>query len=183
MADVGFCVIAEHMRADDALELRIEMGKEVRMAEQHPIEKQNIIDFHAAEHDEEAREKLCKAEFVSQPIPYAEERRAEEQQHRDRFDRSADDARAAEPMLLIGDRGEVFLRRGAEKALILNKAHRAVQNEKIRKHDDADCDDGDFHLRRPRIYITTDIFPLPFPVRAIRDNPRRSHRRRPSDRG
>lgn len=31
MADMGFCVITEHMRADDALEFRIEMGKEVRM--------------------------------------------------------------------------------------------------------------------------------------------------------
>lgn len=52
MADMGFCVIAEHMRAGNALEFRIEMGKEARMAEQHSIEKQNIIDFHAAEHDE-----------------------------------------------------------------------------------------------------------------------------------
>lgn len=117
MADMGFCVIAEHMRADDALEFRIEMGKEARMAEQHPIEKQNIIDFHTVEYDEKAREKLCKAEFISQPIPYAEERRAEEQQRRDRFNRPTDDARAAEPLLLIGDRGEVFLRRGAEKRL------------------------------------------------------------------
>ena len=76
MADMGFCVIAEHMRADDALEFRIEMGKEVRMAEQHPIEKQNIIDFHAVENDEKAHEKLREAEFISNPIPYAEERRA-----------------------------------------------------------------------------------------------------------
>ena len=162
MADMGFCVIAEHMRADDALEFRIEMGKEVRMAEQHPIEKQNIIDFHAVEHDEEAHEELRESEFISKPVPYAEERRAEEQQHRNRFDRPSDDARTAEPLLLIGDRGKVFLRRGAEKALILNKAHRAVQNEEIRKHDDADCDDGDFHLRRPLNSHHDRYFPASF---------------------
>ena len=162
MADMGFCVIAEHMRAGNALEFRIEMGKEARMAEQYPIEKQNIIDFHAAEHDEEAHEELREAEFISNPVPYAEERRAEEQQHRDRFDRPADDARAAEPLLLIGDRGEVFLRRGAEKALILNKAHRAVQNEKIRKHDDVDCDDRDFHSRRPPNLHHDRYFPASF---------------------
>lgn len=44
--------------------------------------------------------------------------------------------RAAEPLLLIVYRVEILLRRGREKALVLNESDTGVQDEKIRRHYD-----------------------------------------------
>ena len=43
----------------------------------------------------------------------------------------AEHVRAAEALLPVGDGGQILLRGGGEKALILNEADRAVEQEKI----------------------------------------------------
>ncbi len=44
--------------------------------------------------------------------------------------------RAAEPLLLIGYRVKILLRRGGEEALALYESDPGVQDEKIRRHYD-----------------------------------------------
>lgn len=64
MHEVRFFVVPEQLRGGDALDLGVKMRKEVRMAQQHPVEKENVVDLHDIEDDEVAREKRAEGETV-----------------------------------------------------------------------------------------------------------------------
>ena len=59
-----FFVVSEQLRGGDALDLRVKMRKEVRMAQQHPVEKENVVDLHDIEDHEIPREKRAEGEAV-----------------------------------------------------------------------------------------------------------------------
>ena len=71
------------------------------------------------------------AELVPDAVPHGKRGRAEKEQHGTPLDHPAEGVRAAEALLPVGDRGQILLRGGGEKALILNEADRAVGQEKI----------------------------------------------------
>ena len=50
-AECGIFIVAEHVRTYDAFQLRIEVGEEIGVAEQHPIEEKDIVELHAVKHD------------------------------------------------------------------------------------------------------------------------------------
>ena len=62
--EVRFFVVPEQLRGGDALDLGVKMRKEVRMAQRHPVEKENVVDLHDIEDDEVAREKRAEGETV-----------------------------------------------------------------------------------------------------------------------
>ena len=64
MHEVRFFVVPEQLRADDALDLGVKIREKVRMAQQHPVEKENVVDLHDIEDDEVAREKRAEGETV-----------------------------------------------------------------------------------------------------------------------
>ena len=72
-----------------------------------------------------------KSELVPDAVPHGKHSRAEKEQHGKPLDHPAEGVRAAEALLPVGDRGQILLRGGGEKALILNEADRAVGQEKI----------------------------------------------------
>ena len=96
------------------------------MAEQEPVEKENIVELHAIEHDKIPRKEPEIAEAVPDSVPRGEDGGAEKQQNRDPLDRPADDMRPAEPRLPVGDRVQIFLRRGRENPLVLNQSDCAI---------------------------------------------------------
>ena len=59
-----FFVVPEQLRADDALDLGVKIREKVRVAQQHPVEKENVVDLHDIEDDEVAREKRAEGENV-----------------------------------------------------------------------------------------------------------------------
>lgn len=120
MPDMIFPVVSELVRACDALELRVKMGEEVGMGEQHPVQKADIVDVHEIEHHEKADEELPEAETVFHAVPRGEDRRSEKERQSERNDDPADNVRAGETLLFVGDHGDILLRRGGEKALVLN---------------------------------------------------------------
>ena len=129
--EMGALVIAEHVRADHAFELGVKVGKEIRAAEQHTVEERDIVNLHGIEHEQKPCEECPKAELVPDAVPHGKRGRAEKEQHGKPLDHPAEGVRAAEALLPVGDRGQILLRGGGEKALILNEADRAVGQEKI----------------------------------------------------
>lgn len=146
MPDMIFPVVSELVRACDALELRVKMGEEVGMGEQHPVKKADIVDLHEIEHHEKADEELPEAETVFHAVPRGEDRRAEKERQSERNDDPADNVRAGETLLFVGDHGDILLRRGGEKALVLNKPDRAVQEKKVCRKDHKRCEDRYFRV-------------------------------------
>ena len=71
MPDMCSLVIAEHMRTDHALQLRIEMRKEIRVTQQHPVKENDVVDLHGVEHGEKPHKEVQEAEAVSDAVPYA----------------------------------------------------------------------------------------------------------------
>ena len=71
------------------------------------------------------------AEAVPDAVPHGKHSRAEKGQHVKPLDHPAEGVHAAEALLPVGDGGQILLRGGGEKALILNEAGRAVEQEKI----------------------------------------------------
>lgn len=60
--------------------------KEVRVAQQYPIEEKNIINLQTIQHDKKPHKIIPKAETVSDAIPYNEKRCTGKQQNGDGFD-------------------------------------------------------------------------------------------------
>ena len=114
-----------------AFELGVKVGKEIRAAEQHPVEEQDIVNLHGVKHEQKPREEGPKAELVPDAVPHGKRGCAEKEQHGKPLDHPAEGVRAAEALLPVGDGGQILLRGGGEKALILNEADRAVEQEKI----------------------------------------------------
>ena len=87
------------------------------------------------------------AEAAPDAVPPGKRGRAEKEQHGKPLDHPAEGVRAAEALLPVGDGGQILLRGGGEKALILNEADRAVEQEKIGQKDQERRKDGDLHCR------------------------------------
>ena len=104
------------------------------MAEQEPVEKENIVELHAIEHDKIPAKEAEKSKAVSDPVPRGKNGCGQKQQDRDPLYDPADDVRPAEPLFFVRDRVQNLLRCGGKEPLILNKADAAVQNEKICGH-------------------------------------------------
>ena len=92
-------------------------------------------------------EECPKAELVPDAVPHGKHSRAEKEQNGKPLDHPAEGVRAAEALLVVRDRGQILLRGGGEKALILNEADRAVEQEKIGQKDQERRKDGDLHCR------------------------------------
>lgn len=123
-----FFVVPEQLRADDALDLGVKMRKEVRMAQQHPVEKENVVDLHDIEDDEVAREKRAEGETVFDVVLRGEDCRTEKQQHRQDAEVPAEDMRTAEALgFSLRNGGEDLTRRGGEEFLLLNEPDAGVQ--------------------------------------------------------
>ena len=75
MQDMLLHVVSELVRAGDTLELRVKMGEEVGMGEQHPVKKADIVDLHEIEHYEKADEELPEAVFHAVPRGAEEKKR------------------------------------------------------------------------------------------------------------
>ena len=88
---------------------------------------------------------IPKMETVSDTVPYNENRRTNKQQNSNCFDQPADEMCAAKALLFIRNRSQILFRRRAEKALVLNESHCAVQNQKVCRHHQKNCKNRDFH--------------------------------------
>lgn len=66
------------------------------MAQQHPVEKENVVGLHDIEDDEIPREKRAEGEAVFDAVPRGEDCRTEKQQHRQDAEAPAEDMRGAE---------------------------------------------------------------------------------------
>jgi len=142
-----FFVVPEQLRGGDALDLGVKMRKEVRMAQQHPVEKENVVDLHDIEDHEIPREKRAEGETVPNAVLRGEDCRTEKQQHRQDAEAPAEDMRAAEALgFSLRNGGEDLTRRGGEEFLLLNEPDAGVQQEKIRRHDEKRCKQGDLHF-------------------------------------
>ena len=75
MQDVRPFVVPEHMGANHVLQLRVKMGKEAEVAQQHPIKEQDVVDLHGIEHAQKPDEKAQKTEIIPDAVPNAEGRR------------------------------------------------------------------------------------------------------------
>ena len=64
-------IIPKLLRPYDALQLRVKMGEEIGVAEQEPIEEENVIDFHDIEHRQEAGKATQEIIILFYPIPRA----------------------------------------------------------------------------------------------------------------
>ena len=105
-----FFVVPEQLRGGDALDLGVKMRKEVRMAQQHPVEKENVVGLHDIEDHEIPREKRAEGETVPNAVPRGE------------------DCRAAEALGFSLRYGvDDFTRRVLEEFLLLNEPDAGVQ--------------------------------------------------------
>ena len=147
--DMGPLVIAKHMRADHALQLRVKMRKKARVAQQHPVKENDVVELHRIEHGEKSRKKAPKAKAVSNAVADAKGGCGEKQQDGNALDRPVKDMRPGEPLLFVGDRLQILLWRRGEKALILNKAHPAVQHKEIRQKHHERRNDRGLHVPFP----------------------------------
>ena len=117
------------------------------MAQQHPVEKENVVGLHDIEDHEIPREKRAEGETVPNAVPRGEDCRIEKQQHRQDAEAPAEDMRAAEALGFSLRHGiEDLFRRGSEEFLLLNEPDAGVQQEKIRRHDEKRCKQGDLHF-------------------------------------
>ena len=73
-------VVAELLRPHDALQLRVEVGEEVGVAEQHPVEENDVVDLHGAEDAQEASEERPEAEAPPDAVPHRQRRRPQEEE-------------------------------------------------------------------------------------------------------
>ena len=77
MHEVRFFVVPEQLRGGDALDLGVKAGEKVRVAQQHPVEKENVVGLHDIEDDEVAREKRAEVEAVFDAVLRGEDCRPE----------------------------------------------------------------------------------------------------------
>ena len=68
MCQVLFFVVSKHLRSYDAFEFRIKMGKEVGVAEQHPVKKTISNSSTRYSIVKKARKELQEREIVSDSI-------------------------------------------------------------------------------------------------------------------
>ena len=117
------------------------------MAQQHPVEKENVVGLRDIEDHEIPREKRAEGETVPNAVPRGEDCRTEKQQHRQDAEVPAEDMRAAEALgFSLRNGGEDLTRRGGEEFLLLNEPDAGVQQEKICRHDEKRCKQGDLHF-------------------------------------
>lgn len=117
------------------------------MAQQHPVEKENVVDLHDIEDHEIPREKRAEGDTVPNAVPRGEDCRTEKQQHRQDAEAPAEDMRAAEALgFSLRNGGKDLTRRVGEEFLLLNEPDAGVQQEKIRRHDEKRCKQGDLHF-------------------------------------
>ena len=64
-------VVAKHVPADNTFDFRIVSREEIGIAEQYPVEENNIECLHSVEHDDEPDKELKESEAVPDPIPSA----------------------------------------------------------------------------------------------------------------
>ena len=115
--DVRLFVIPKHVRPYDPLQLRIEMLEKARPAEKKPVEKEYVVELHAIKNHEESRKEPEKAESVFYAVPCADNDGGYEQQKGEYLYDPADDVRAGEAFLLIGDHSQILLWCGGKKRL------------------------------------------------------------------
>ena len=89
------------------------------MAEQEPVEKENIVELHATEHDKIPAKEAEKSKAVSDPVPRGKNGCGQKQQDRDPLYDPADDVRPVEPLFFVRDRVQILLRCGGKEPLIL----------------------------------------------------------------
>ena len=75
--EVRFFVVPEQLRGGDALDLGVKIREKVRVAQQHPVEKENVVDLHDIEDDEVAREKRAEGDIVPNAVLRGEDCRTE----------------------------------------------------------------------------------------------------------
>ena len=71
------------------------------MAEQTPVEEQNIVDLHDIKHRNEPAEESPEAETIPHSVPDAQNKSARKQQKRNRYYYPANDMRTAESLWLF----------------------------------------------------------------------------------
>ena len=74
------------------------------MAEQEPVEEEDIVDFHAVEHNKKSHKEIPKPESASDTISCSKNGRTYKHQNRDTFYQPSDDMCAAKPLFFIGNR-------------------------------------------------------------------------------
>ena len=128
MQRVRLFVVSEQLRPHNALYLRIKMRKEVRMAEQYPVKKADVVQLHDVKHRQKPHKEPPESEPVPHAVPCSENDRPGEQQNRKQRDEPAEQPRPAEPLFLLRrDRVKNLLRRGAEKPLLLDQPDPGIQ--------------------------------------------------------
>lgn len=110
-------VVAEHMRPNNAFQLRIKMREEVGAAKQIPVKEENIIELHKIENRQKSSEELPKAEIMLHSVPHGKRQRSHKQQQCDCDNGPADRMCAGKPFLFIRNRRQIFLGRRTEKRL------------------------------------------------------------------
>ena len=130
MPQVRRLVVAELLRPHDALQLRVEVGEEIGVAEQHPVEENDVVDLHGAEDAQEPPEERPEAEAPPDAVPHRQRRRPQEEEQGQGRQHPADGMGAGEALLPVRDGVQVLLRRRAEKALVLKKPTPAYSSRK-----------------------------------------------------
>lgn len=115
--NVRFLVISKHMRPYNTFQFRIKMREKVGTAEEEPVKEEYIVNLHTIQHCKEPRKEPEKSKIVSYTVPRADNNGSHKQQNGKPLYDPADDMRAGEPLLFIGNGRQIFFRRGRKNLL------------------------------------------------------------------
>ena len=96
------------------------MGVKTRVAEQKPVKKENVIEFHAIQHNKKSYEEAEKTAIAAYTIPSAQDECADKHQNGKPCHQPTDCMCAVKSLLFIQDYVKNFLRCGGEEPFILN---------------------------------------------------------------
>lgn len=130
------------------------------MAEQNQIEKQDVEGLQRQQHDEVAGKKLPEAEALFRPVQSGIDEREHHQRDGEDHQLPAQPTRAGKALARAReDRRLHILRRGGEKALVLNEGHGGPEHQEQSRHQNERQDHSHEHSRSSSYYFLQQKMP------------------------
>ena len=136
MQQMGSPVETELVRSDQAGDFRVVVRKELRVAEQEPVENQHVERFQRDQHEQEPEEKLSEGKAVSDTVPSAADDRADKKEYGEYKQAPAQNVCSVKTFRLRLNGRLNILRGRGEQPLVLNQRDSGIEHQEERCHHD-----------------------------------------------
>ena len=145
MQQMGSPVETELVRSDQVRDFRVVVRKELRVAEQEPVENQHVERFQRDQHEQEPEEKLPEGIMILYAVPSAVDNCADKQEYGDHQQAPAQPVSSGKAFLFWLDGLQNILRSRGEQPFVLDQRDGCIEHQEERRHHDEGKYNGHKH--------------------------------------